>query len=285
MPRIDLHQKVRDLLTHTSPLPAAVSYPFVFYEQSGTEVMNTLAYVERTIAQQPRYQAVVDRHIGRVYRTAVVELVEVFERFLKQSAAVCIDAVAPFVVDDRFNEFSVKGTVLAAHFDAKGLGEALCESDTWLNCEVINKRFRKTLELPTPGGAGFDLLSRDNAANRDRYETLSLLWQVRHTIVHNVGVVTRSDATKLRILSRRAVTPEVVLTPTRDDLRYVKKFLDEVAAWVNQRVGTRLADVLSAFLTQSPGLFDPGQMANEVSTQFQLPLTVGGVAGVVTSPP
>ena len=39
-----------------------------------------------------------------------VNLVETFERFLKEVAAGCVDNLAEFAVDDRFNVFSIKGT-------------------------------------------------------------------------------------------------------------------------------------------------------------------------------
>ena len=54
-----------------------------------------------------------------------------------------------------------------------------------------------------------------------------ILWQLRHTIVHNVGVITQSDAIKLRLLVRSAVPPMRVIAPTRDDIRYLKRCLKE----------------------------------------------------------
>jgi len=35
----------------------------------------------------------------------VAELTESFERFLKELAAACVDFLAPFTTDDRFDEF------------------------------------------------------------------------------------------------------------------------------------------------------------------------------------
>ncbi len=63
--------------------------------------------------------------------------------------------------------------------------------------------------------------------------------------MQNVGVVTRSDAIKLRLLVRAPVTPLRVRAPTRDDLRYLKRFLDETAERSNARIGQRLADLLT----------------------------------------
>jgi hypothetical protein len=85
----------------------------------------------------------VDRHLRRLYGMALVSLVESFERFLKEVAAECVDCLAPFVVDDRFNVFAIQGSGLASHFGTGTLGKSLCESSTWLDCEEISKRFRK----------------------------------------------------------------------------------------------------------------------------------------------
>ena len=37
------------------------------------------------------------------------------------------------------------------------------------------------------------------------YETLNIVWQIRHSVVHNVGVITQSDAIKLRLLTKQPV--------------------------------------------------------------------------------
>jgi hypothetical protein len=277
---IDLNQRIRDLLGHTRPLPDVATFPHPFYHQTGNEIVGALNYLERRIGLAPAYQNVAGRHLARIYRSALVDLVENFERFLKHTAAVAVDAIAEFVVDDRFDRFTIKGSILAAHFDAGGVGEALCEAVTWLDNKGINDRFRDVLDLPG-GGPRFVLFREDTPDNRTRYSTLNLLWQVRHTIVHNVGVVTRSDATKLRVISQRAVPSPALLAPERIDLRYVKVFLDEMADDANRRIGGRLAEVLSAILQQVPGLFPAQQTADTLSTKFQLPLSVGGTTGVV----
>ena len=75
---------------------------------------------------------------------ALVILVEAFERFLKEVAAECVDCLANFIVDDRFNAFKIQGSGLASHFGSGTLGKSLCESSTWLDCEEINDRFRNS---------------------------------------------------------------------------------------------------------------------------------------------
>ena len=126
-------------------------------------------------------------------------------------------------------------------------------------------------------------LHRDQVGERQRYETLQLIWQLRHTIVHNVGVITQSDAIKLRLLVRAVVPRMRVIAPTRDDIRYLKRFLDEMAERCNRSIGERLADLLTAIHATDPSLFVPKEVAYVVMRTFGFVLTLAGVAG--TLPP
>jgi hypothetical protein len=130
----------------------------------------------------------------------------------------------------------------------------------------------------------FPKAGQQPAAEQWRYETLSIVWQIRHSVVHNVGVITRSDAIKLRLLTKQAVESPRTLAPTRDDLRYLKRFLDETAERCNRRVGDRLAELLTTIHADDPGLFDPRTVANEISRSFGTALEVGGVLGVAPLP-
>jgi hypothetical protein len=193
-----------------------------------------------------------------------------------------VDHLARYVPDDRFNAFGVRGSALAAHFDTDTLGRSLCESATWLDCDEVNDRFRRLLAPPFESG-NFLLFPKQPVAERERHDTLSLIWQLRHTIVHNVGVITQSDAIKLRLLVRAAVPQMQVTAPTRDDIRYLKRFLDETAERSNRRTGERLAELLTAIHATDPGLFALQAMADAVTRTFGFVLTVAGAAG--TLPP
>ena len=92
-----------------------------------------------------------------------------------------------------------------------------------------------------------------------------------------MGVITQSDAIKLRLLTKQPVESPRTLAPTRDDLRYLKRFLDETAELCNRRVGERLAELLTTIHATDPGLFDPDTVANEISLTFGIALTVAGV--------
>jgi hypothetical protein len=185
------------------------------------------------------------------------------------------------VTDDRYNTFTAKGNEIIAHFEAGSIGKALCESDTWLSNEVINNRFRKLLAPPGKDAWEEFLLpawGQGKGPTKDDQEkrsaTLAILWQVRHNLTHNSGVLTGSDAMKFRILTRRPVEKGRIVIPTRGDLRYVKRFFTETADDINDRVGKQLAALLTAIHAESPSLIDPGAKAQELANIFAMPLSV-----------
>ena len=116
-------------------------------------------------------------------------------------------------------------------------------------------------------------------AERERARTVAILWQVRHTITHNVGVLTESDTSKLRFLVKAPVVSENVLAPTKEDIRYVKRFLFETAQHTNQRISGRLAELLTEIHQDDSTLFDAQAKADAISQQFGIPLTISGHAG------
>jgi hypothetical protein len=277
---------VKDSLQHTGPMPEEANVPRLHHRRVALDTWNTLRYLGRKIPAEGLYPAVLERHFIHLHRMMLVQVIEAFERFLKELAAVCVDHLAEFVLDKRFDEFQVRGGVLAAHFQAGTLGRALCESDTWLDCKDVNDRFRKLLADPFDAGAFYVFPSGNQqpAAERFRYPIVSTLWQVRHTIVHNVGVITASDAVKFRALTQEPVPAPSILLPTRDDLRHVTRFLNESADSINERVGERLAELLTTLRTTQGLTFDPQQRANQVSRQFNRPLAVAGAMGVLPPP-
>jgi hypothetical protein len=284
-PPIDLLRRIKDILQHVQTLPQEANAPLLHYRRTSTDFWNSILYVERTFDQGKLYPTVANRHLGRIYGMTLVNLVEAFERFLKEIAAVCVDRLGHCVLDDRFDVFPIQGSRLASHFGTGTLGKSLCESSTWLDCEEINKRFRKLLSDPFQvGGQSFDLFpkaTQQPEVERWRYEPMSIVWQIRHTAVHNVGVITQSDAAKLRILAREAVASPRILAPTRNDLRYLKRFLDETAESCNQRIGQRLAELLTMLHVGDTTLFVPQEMADGVSQTFGTPLTIAGAVGVI----
>ncbi len=180
----DFAKRIKGILRSVQLLPDEAKAPILHYRRTVADISGSLGYVERLIAERDRYQSVVDRHLGRLYGMALVNLVETFERYLKEVAAECVDRLADLVLDDRFNEFPVHGATLASHFGSGSAGRALCESSVWLNCREINDRFRKLLSDPLKPGT-FYLFPKEQghqpAAQIWRYELISLIWQIRNT--------------------------------------------------------------------------------------------------------
>ena len=280
---VDYATRLKAILQSVQLLPDEAKAPILHYRRAVADVSGSLSYVDRLVAEKDRYQAVVDRHLGRLRGMALVNLVEAFERFLEEVASECVDRLSDLVIDDRFNEFPVQGATLASHFGSGSAGKRICESSTWLNCKDINDRFRKLLSDPLQTGT-FYLFPRDNQQPADqtwRHDLLSLIWQIRHTSVHNVGVITRADAIKLRVLSKSDVAAPRVLVPTKIDLRWLKAFLDDTVEVSNQRIGARLAELLTTIHTDSGGLFAPQAMADLLAGGFRVPLVVADMTGVV----
>jgi hypothetical protein len=284
-PRVDLARKIKDILQHVQPLPDEAKAPILHYHRTVADIWGALAYVERAIGQHERYQAVVNRHLRRLYAMAMLNLIETFERFLKEVAAECVDCLADLVVDDRFNVFRIQGSALASHFGTATLGKSLCESATWLDCEEINERFRKLLADPFQvGGQFFYLFPKQSQLPPDqqsRFEVMNLVWQIRPTAAHNVGVITQSDAVKLRQWAREPVAAPRLLAPTRSDLNYLKRFLDETVDECNQRIGDRLAELLTLILPTAPIPVTPQGLADRVTAVFQRVIQVARVSGVL----
>jgi hypothetical protein len=259
---------VREILQHSSPLLPQADRPIQHFEQSANTGSLLLQYIDEHIDPNDVYAAVYDRHLGHLRRMILAELIESFERFLKELAAVCIDFLAPYTTDDRFDDLVPRRSEkIAAFINAPSVGKALCESDTWINNATINTRFASILKEPS--GSDWEFLfpqaNRQPAAERDRAATLAILWQVRHNLAHNVGVVTRSDAMRFRVLIGAPVTADRRLSPSGDDLKYAKRFLTETAFRTNERVSRRVAQLLEGFHLVDPALFDAQAKADEVS--------------------
>ena len=277
-PAVDFDTYLKRIPTHSRQLPEESAVPQRHYRRSANDAWNLLIYVERNVQQGNVYGASYQRHIRRLSTMVLLGIVEAFERFLKEIAAECINHVANYVVDDRLDVFSVKGNVVAAHFSAANLGKALCEPLTWCDCDETNKRVRRVLADPFDSGTFyvFPLANQNPATLRDRYDLMSLIWQLRHTIAHNTGVITASDAQKLRLLIKGNVESPRLLWPTRGDVWYVKLFLDETVELVNREVGSRLAALLTTLYNADQSLFAPAEMAQALADLFGTPSTVAG---------
>ncbi len=278
MPRktTDLPARIVEVLDHLGRMPPEADAPIDHYVLASNSSVNMRRYIMQKLESTGHYPAVRDRHFVSLNNMVLVNLIQSFERFIKDLAAVCVDHLFDRTIDGRFDEPQVRGSSLAAHFAGSSPGKALCESGTWLDCKGINERFKDYLRHPTNVHSIFHVF----APGSDTFRIMSLIWQLRHTVVHNVGVLTRSDAAKLRLLAKKQLPSPRILLTTSDDLRFLQAYLDTQAKDINKRAGERLADILTIILGSDPTLFAPQDEANAISRKFGFPLTVAGAVGL-----
>jgi hypothetical protein len=278
MPRkpVDLPAKIAEILDHVGDMPPEAEAPISHYVLSSIAAVNMRRYMMQKLEETAHYPAVRDKHFVTLNNMVLVNLIQAFERFIKDLAAVCVDHLFDRTIDGRFDEPQVRGSSLAAHFAGSSPGKALCESGTWLDCRGINDRFKDYLRHPTNAQSVFHVFT----PNSDTFRVMSLIWQLRHTIVHNVGVITRSDAAKLRLLAKKNLLSPRILLPTSDDLRFLQAYLDNQVIDINKRAGERLAVILAVIHASDPTLFAPQEEADAISRKFGFSLTVAGAVGI-----
>lgn len=86
-----------------------------------------------------------------------------------------------------------------------------------------------------------------NGPNRKLVKSLQAIFQIRHTLSHNAGLITSSDSTKLQILGYKAETNEVI-DPNKDSLSLsIKRVLIDEAenftVWLRENSFTFLIGV------------------------------------------
>lgn len=278
-----LAQLVAAIAQHTEELPPEATRPIEHYRRGANDAWNLWSYFARNIRRTNVYYTAYERHATRLRSMVLLSLVEAFERYIKETAAICVDHVARLVLDERLNVFRLKATSVAAHFDEESLGRALCEGDTWLDCEEIDRRFRQILADPFKPGS-FNLFGQTSGPDGWRRGTTDTLFQLRHVIAHNISVLTRSDAAKLRLLVKAPVDAPKMLAPTEQDVRSAKRFLDDTVRWANARIADRLAELLTTIYADHPGAFAAQERADQVTHQFDHVVTIAGSQGVPRSP-
>jgi hypothetical protein len=282
-PQIDLAHWISRIPDHVTEMPQESASPIEHYTRGANDSRNMLRYVERATERIRVYKGPYERHLARLRSLVLLALIETFERFLKELAATCVDQVGKLVLDDRLSVLSIHSQAIAAHFEEDDLGKALAEGETWIDSNKINNRFRRLLADPFQENGTFWFFpqgkkkgEKDDDPDARRRRTMDILWQLRHSITHNVGVITRSDAAKLRLLRRGVVNAPRVLSLTNGDVWYAKLFLDELASWGNDRVARRLEELLTLLHTEDPTLFVPAQRAAELAKVMRVNVTVAG---------
>jgi len=270
-----------DLPKHAVAVAPEAAVPVQHYGRYANDSWNLLLYIERNLKRTNVYQAAYERHMHRLHSMVLLNLVEAFERFLKEVASFCVDNVASAVIDDRLDVFAIKGQVAAVHFQEQSVGKALCESSTWLDCDEITRRFLRILAAPNDPNKGsfylFPLSTQNSASLRNKGELVALLFQLRHSIVHNAGVITRSDAVKLSRFAKQQIEAPRVFWPERADVWYVKLFLDDLVETINNEIAMGLTD-LTALYASDQSIFVPAERSQLLADCFQKSITIAGTA-------
>lgn len=170
---------------------------------------------------------------------SLLEAVNAFEAFYKSTFIKLGGAIQSYVPPDK-----VKGTV-----DAKTLwATAKPESTAALIFEGQLFHNLKTVDDTTNTLVGARRYMPDNVAGpcHARSKALQVIFQMRHTLSHNQGRVTQSDAAKFAALGYSATLGEV-LDPTTDHLGSVVRdvLLDECEQFTDW-----LLDKTAEYLTQ-----------------------------------
>jgi hypothetical protein len=268
---------------HTEALPPESARPIEHYRRGVNDAWNLWQYFARNVQRANIYQTAYERHATRLRSMVLLSIIESFERYIKEVAAVCVDHIAPIVLDDRerFKEFMLRPSGITGHFADRSIGKALCEGQTWLDCDDIDRRFRRLLADPFDQGT-FRFFGQSTGPDGWRSKTADTLFQLRHVITHNISVITRSDAAKLSLLVKGRVDAPRILSPTEPDVRSAKRFLDDTVSWANRRVAERLAELLTKIHADNPSAFVAQERADLVTNQFTLVVTVAGAVGVLT---
>lgn len=279
MPPVDYKQEILNAISNSTDLPTESSSPLEHYRRSANDAWNLVVYVKRNVTKVNHYPKSFDSHRTRLHAMCMANMVGAFERFLKELSVVCVNNLKEFSLDARLDEFSLKGSVVAAHFNTQSVGNALCEADTWLNLDTVNKKFKKLLADPFKDGSFyvFPMTTQHGmqvAVNRS--QLIPAVFQLRHTLVHNLGVITESDATKLRRILQSPIEGNKVLRPSSWNVLQVKKILDEAAKDINGRMATRLAELLEKMHQENYLSVNPALKAQELASLFGVPVTICG---------
>jgi hypothetical protein len=106
MPRkpIDLTAKIVEILDRVGDMPPEAEVPISHYILSSIAAVNMRGYLMQELKGTGHYPAVRDKHFVTLNNMVLVNLIQSFERFIKDLAAVCVDHLFDRTIDGRFDE-------------------------------------------------------------------------------------------------------------------------------------------------------------------------------------
>lgn len=196
----------------------------------------------------------------------LLEAINAFEVFYKRSIVALGTAIAPHVPADR-----VKGTIDTRILWTAPIGtpasDLIFESRLYHDLDNIDQATEALVQAKRYNK------NKPPVALKKRVRTLQAVFQLRHTLSHNHGLVTASDSGKLRLLGYTAKIGEVI-DPTKDFLgdvvrRVLTSEAKDFSSWlltaaagylkeIHANTGTALSrsilDALEAKLGKNPAL-------------------------------
>lgn len=167
-------------------------------------------------------------HLNRLCETTYASILSAFELTWKTMFGLIVDSATMYdgrLLSQKATKDSVKLESLLAHRGEGSIGQVLAASlggGVWQQPRLVNERFLALMEVEPLGSTHTPRLAE--------------LWQIRHVIVHNTGVVTPLDAHRLNdaTLAGKAL---------RIDLDFLDDVEDELVQILKEgcgRIGDRI---------------------------------------------
>jgi hypothetical protein len=87
-PKVAAKDQIAAIPQHVAALPPESASPIEHYRRGANDAVNLVRYFHRNMERTNVYPVPLARHAGRLHAMALLTLVETFERFLKELAAV-----------------------------------------------------------------------------------------------------------------------------------------------------------------------------------------------------
>jgi hypothetical protein len=163
----------------------------------------------------------------------LLDAINAFEVFYKQSILKLAKAVQPFVDPAKITG-RVDGSVLWATREPISVVEILFEANQYLNLSNVDSATDQLIGKKFYSTAGMS----------NRAKLLNAVFQIRHTLSHNHGLITPSDAAKFDAKGFSAIKGEVI-DPLKNELsKVVRDFLSSEATkytdWLKEAAASYL---------------------------------------------
>jgi len=196
----------------------------------------------------------------------LLEAINGFEVFFKNTFIELARCLRPYVQDERVSG-SVDARALWMYGESIDPVAVLLESRLFHDTEQIDKVTHMLV--------GKKYYSSAADARR---KALRCIFQIRHTLSHNSGVITHSDASKFALLGYKA-KPDEFISPANDGLSLVVfEFLEDEAAYYTDWLRTQTIDYLVSCMNRLSAVLP-------VETREGLIACLGGDAATYSSIP